>query len=375
MDKKIFVIHHNGDNDGLMSGTIAYQNYRKEIEEGSVVLRGYDYELHADWMDEVRDLVDEGKQVLLQFVDITPAVEWFELNRNEINDGLIEIQIFDHHEKRYNDIISLKLPIDYHFSVEWCGSKIYLDWWKQQFNGNLANNKNVSKVFASFVDEYEKYVDAWDTWKFVQMRGKEHDILAFNETLMTVHDVESFNNVLMKRSLSSILRQGYYIIDFKIRNNIPGMLKNAMVCDLKLEELKDITNLPILLIQGSPSYYSEIFIKEVLKDKKFLILFYNMDYKNDVVHLSVRNSVKGSFDCAEIAYRFNSNGGGHRDAAGTDVEVSYFLAILQQAMEQSMLPENKKLIEELPVAGMDAKIIQDFLLYKNLNEYGVKSLD
>lgn len=377
MDKiKTIIVHHSGDNDGLMSGTIAYQMYKSEIKNGTVVLYGYDYQDRAKWMDDVESLLADDYTLYLQFIDITPSVEWLTSVKDYIADSFLKIQIFDHHEMRYNDIMDLKLPyIDYHFSTAWCGSKIYLDYWKEILGGNLLNNKNCSKVFASLVDEYETYVDAWDTWKFVNMRSKEHDILAFNETFGTVHDVESFNNLIHKRSIVSILRQGYYIIDFIIRNNLVSMFRNAMISTCELQGIKEVTNYPLLLIQGKPSYYAECFLKNAVNDTQFVVLYYNYDFKNNSVNVSIRNSVKGTFDCAELARKFVSNGGGHRDAAGCTMTVDDFNKLINVGIIESQKVESQKILEKLPVSGFDSEIIQGMLMYKNLNDMLVQNLD
>ena len=362
MKDKLVIVHHDGDNDGLMGGTLATVRYKKMLEKDEALIFGYDYQPEHEWMNTVNRLL-EDTTVTMEFIDISPYLPWLETMKTYLEDGLLKIKLYDHHKLKHDDIMALQLPnITSYFDDEFCGSMIYYNAWVKDSGGNLMNNRGMNYVFASIINHYVKLVDAWDTWKFVNLPGEEQTILAFNETFMLTKTVSEFYNMMMDHSYVEIINRGMVIVDYQIRNVIPSMLKNSMITSTSIDGIEEHTQLPVLMIQGKPSYYAEQFLNETFKDKKFVVLYYNMNFTTGEVKLSLRNTVKGTFDCAKLARSFDPNGGGHADAAGCTMTFKEFMPLINNAITDSEELSNKKLLEELPVKGFDSKIIKRLMI-------------
>lgn len=362
MKNKLIIVHHDGDNDGLMGGTLATVRHAKSLDKGDALIFGYDYQPEHEWMNTVNTLLEDS-EVRMEFIDISPYIPWLETVRQYLEDGLLKIHVYDHHALKHDDIMSLQLSnVTYTFDNKICGSRIYYESWLKDSGGDLMNNPGMNPVFASIVGQYVELVDAWDTWKFVNMAGQERVILAFNETFMLTKTVAEFYSMMMDKSYVEIINRGMVIIDYTIRQVIPRMFKNSMISNTSIDGIEEHTNLPVLLVQGKPSYYAEQFINETFRDKRYVVLYYGMNFVEGTVGISLRNTVKGTFDCAKLARSFDPNGGGHADAAGCTMTLSEFMPLINNAIEDASNPTNVKLIENLPIKGFDSKIIQDMLI-------------
>lgn len=321
--KNIIIVHHDGDNDGMMAGTIAYNMYAEEIKNEFVKLYGYNYQPEGEFMSEVE--TENPTNKLFQFIDITPSLDWLESIKDELEAGTIEIQIFDHHELKYKDILELKLPnIEYHYDSEYCGSYIYLRHWKEMLNDNLLNNDNVSMLFDAKIQQYVDMVDCYDTWKFVKLSHGKERVLAFNEFFDMRTSVEEFSDAILMYSLNDVIEEGKIIIEYKIKKEIPRQIKNTI-----LSSNYSQNSHPLLLVPGSSSFYSQKIMNEWFSGHILGIIYYNIDLKTKQVFLSLRSNIPNTIDCAKLARTFNPSGGGHKEAAGCSIGLDDFMTTFQ----------------------------------------------
>lgn len=321
----IIVVHHNWDNDGFMSGVIALNMYRAEVQSGFVKLYGYGYEESHPFMEEVSQSGNTNK--LFQFIDVTPTCDWLLSIKEELTNGTISVQIFDHHQLKYEDIQNLQLPgIDYHFDNGFCGAYIYYNHWKQLLNGNLLNNDNVSTLFDAKIHFYIEHIDAYDTWKFNQYEStiKKNEVLAFNEFFSLHQSVTAFDMAMLTNPIQEIIKKGMVIVEYKTKKEVPSQLKKAFLT--KVQYVSDV-KFPLLMVSGSSSYFSQKVLNEHFAGHLMGIIYYNIDLKKKEVSLSIRSNIPNTIDCAVVARKFNPTGGGHKEAAGCTLPLDTFFEL------------------------------------------------
>lgn len=320
------VVHHNADPDGIMSATLAKYLYRRDNlqflglpRNTTIEFCGYNYETESPWMN-VADTV-EYKFV---FIDITPTVEWLESVKERIADKTVSVQIFDHHHLKYNDILETHIPVEYHFSDRWCGSKIFYDWIHYTLcNGDEQTERQIYNDIAYYrIHSFVTYVDLYDTWKFVNENtydeSKRKEIIAVNEFLNAFVPDETFRKVMLHYDWETILKTGKVLLHKKDAECL-NQIRNMIIGD------------GMFIITGSSSYMIQEAIQKCT-DKPMLLLFATKkDIFSNEINLSLRSAVPNTIDCAVEARKFNPTGGGHKEAAGCTVDVEKFKTTLEQA--------------------------------------------
>lgn len=320
------VVHHNADPDGIMSATLAKYLYRRDNlqflglpRNTTIEFCGYNYETESPWMN-VADTV-EYKFV---FIDITPTVEWLESVKERIADKTVSVQIFDHHHLKYNDILETHIPVEYHFSDRWCGSKIFYDWIHYTLcNGDEQTERQIYNDIAYYrIYSFVTYVDLYDTWKFVNENtydeSKRKEIISVNEFLNAFVPDETFRKVMLHYDWETILKTGKVLLHKKDADCL-NQIRNMIIGD------------GMFIITGSSSYMIQEAIQKCT-DKPMLLLFATKkDIFSNEINLSLRSAVPNTIDCAVEARKFNPTGGGHKEAAGCTVDVEKFKTTLEQA--------------------------------------------
>lgn len=319
------VVHHNADPDGIMSATLAKYLYRKDNlmflglpRQTTIEFCGYNYETKAAWMN-LADIV----QYKFVFIDITPTIEWLESVKERIADKTVSVQIFDHHHLKYNDILETHIPVEYHFSDRWCGSKIFYDWIHYTLcNGDEQTERQIYNDIAYYrIHSFVTYVDLYDTWKFVNENTydetKRKEIIAVNEFLNAFVPDETFRKVMLHYDWETILKTGKVLLHKKDTDCL-NQIRNMFIGD------------GMIVITGSSSYMIQEAIQKCT-DKPMLLLFVTKkDIFSNEINLSLRSAVPNTIDCAVEARKFNPTGGGHKEAAGCTVDVEKFKTTLEQ---------------------------------------------
>lgn len=322
----IRVVHHNADPDGIMSATLAKYLYRRDNlqflglpRNTTIEFCGYNYETESPWMNVANTV--EYKFV---FIDITPTIEWLESVKERIADKTVSVQIFDHHHLKYNDILETHIPVEYHFSDKWCGSKIFYDWIHYTLcNGDEQTERQIYNDIAYYrIHSFVTYVDLYDTWKFVNENTydetKRKEIIAVNEFLNAFVPDETFRKVMLHYDWETILKTGKVLLHKKDTDCL-NQIRNMFIGD------------GMIVITGSSSYMIQEAIQKCT-DKPMLLLFVTKkDIFSNEINLSLRSAVPNTIDCAVEARKFNPTGGGHKEAAGCTVDVEKFKNTLEQA--------------------------------------------
>lgn len=320
------VVHHNADPDGIMSATLAKYLYRRDNlqflglpRNTTIEFCGYNYETESPWMN-----VEDTVEYKFVFIDITPTVEWLESVKERIADKTVSVQIFDHHHLKYNDILETHIPVEYHFSDRWCGSKIFYDWIHYTLcNGDEQTERQIYNDIAYYrIYSFVTYVDLYDTWKFVNENtydeSKRKEIIAVNEFLNAFVPDETFRKVMLHYDWETILKTGKVLLHKKDADCL-NQIRNMIIGD------------GMFIITGSSSYMIQEAIQKCT-DKPMLLLFATKkDIFSNEINLLLRSAVPNTIDCAVEARKFNPTGGGHKEAAGCTVDVEKFKTTLEQA--------------------------------------------
>lgn len=318
MIKKTFlrVVHHNADNDGIMSATLAKLAYREKnfeilgIDKNTTVeFYGYNYETDAEWMHY---LINDSITKFV-FIDITPTLDFLESVKNLISEKSVEIEIFDHHHMKYDEILKTQIPVTYHYSDRWCGSKIFYDFLKEKTGNKL------SKIFPTIImlriGSFMEYVDSYDTWKFVNENAydeaKRNEIILVNKFLNLFIGESTFENVIKKYSWENIILIGKHLIYEADTNNIK-LLENMVIGE------------NVIVIYGSSSYQVQEAIQKCTIKRRLLIFANIKDLTSGEVTLGLRSAVPNTIDCAVEARKLNPTGGGHKEAAGCKTTLAKF---------------------------------------------------
>lgn len=339
MTKKKFirVIYHNADNDGIMSATLAKLAYREKnfnilgIDKNTIVeFYGYNYETDSEWMHY---LVNDSITKFV-FIDITPTLDFLESVKNLISEKNVEIEIFDHHHMKYDEIMKSQIPVVYHYSDRWCGSKIFYDYIREK-TGN-----NTTKIFPTIIvlrlGTFIEYVDSYDTWKFANENAcseeKRKDIILVNKFLNLFIEEGTFENVIKKYSWDDIILIGKHLIYEADSINLK-LLQNMIIGE------------NVIIINGPSSYQVQESIQKCTLKRKLIIFANIKDLSSGEVTLGLRSAVPNTIDCALEARKLNPTGGGHKEAAGCKTTFKKFfneiLMFAKNYQDSNMLETEK----------------------------------
>ena len=321
----IRVIHHNADNDGIMSATLAklaFVESNFEIlgikKDTSISFFGYNYETDSKWMHNIF----ENDLTKFVFIDITPTIEFLESVKKLILSKNVEIEIFDHHHMKYDDIMKTQIPVTYHYSDRWCGSKIFYDWLIEKTGNKLESI--FEDVIAIRLSSFVNYVDLYDTWKFVNENvyneKTRQEVILTNKYLDVFKSQETFADVIRKISWGEIYGVGKYLL-LKDDENNRNIINSMIIGEDK-----------IFLFGPSSYQVQEAIQKSTTKPK--LLIFANMkDLMSGNVTLGLRSAVPNTIDCAVEAHKLNPTGGGHKEAAGCTMNYNDFVNVVAESQE------------------------------------------
>ncbi len=335
--KKILMIHHSADLDGVFSGALLniYNDYilNKDLFETKIV--GYNYgkdDTVDTWLNYNEEIYDN-----YIFVDITPPINWLSDILTKTNST---VKIYDHHHNVYQEILN-KVPetkkLTYNFEISNCGAMIFYQKClvplqiNQIFDINQINN----------IESILYLVDEYDTWKW--KNSNNIDALALNEFFnyhnlnlslaINLLDNTRNNDDLITLDIDAIINFGKSIINFK--QNI-ALFEEHLIIELFESKQK------FVIINNKANTYSIDYVKSKIDSAlnqplsgifhnselekyigvKAIIFYNNINFINDKINLSVRG-VNSNFDCCEfIKFLTNNNGGGHYSAAGGSMELS-----------------------------------------------------
>lgn len=360
--KRIAIIYHNADMDGLMSGTFA-KKFFDLLKEDARTATLFDYTLigYNYGKDESVDTWLTNNQLynIYMFIDITPPIEFL--------DKLItgqEVMILDHHKKAYQDITErVKFArydnVHYFFNAEESGAKIFFREIK-----NISRLKK-EKTFYSILLERSPFihseiienirvyfnhprfinlinlVSSYDTWQWVD--SKEYNALYLNESFYDLRSIEDYEPIVFDKridylTVNDLLKIGRNSVDFKM--NLAKSTKHILI----KSEYKYI-------VFFAKNQYNIYFDTETIKEKyKQLeieidaICSFNINLLKSSVTVSSR-SIKNDFNCYEFINTF-AEGGGHKGAAGGIIELYEFQKYLIQnnINEQELIEFNNQLL-------------------------------
>lgn len=313
--KKILVIHHDADMDGLTSGMLASLVNRLN---NNMTILGYNYQLEPkdgenEWLNFKWFLDNKFDEI--QFIDVTPPIKWFE-NLRILKDILpsLKIKIYDHHEPVYHLITKLDsyqkflFAIKYHFSPDMCGALIY----QQKYASKYLILDSI-QTFLFNVSEY-------DTWAW--SKNNNQTPVAINEYMLQfktvqqyldLHDRGKFGN----SNLPIIIEKGFEFIDFKrIQAENTKHLLHTFDGDLMV----------IINDKANNSHIEFIKQRYLSEPIKGVIFYKDIDFINETINVSVR-SIAPEFDCKEFVQKISSGlGGGHKGSAGVQMSFGLFLS-------------------------------------------------
>lgn len=329
---KVAIIHHNGDMDGLMSGTLAkltwetIQNFNSEVVYN---IFGYNYGKNPDedvWLDYLSNEYD-----YYQFIDVTPPITW--LTAMSVRKSTIHI--FDHHKPVFEQIQTLPIARNnnesfiYYFNENYCG--VYIYWLELLSKINfiddslLTNKENILNNLRKFIDttfyyELIKLVDQYDTWKWQNNENAINwNALYVNEFFLNYKTIDEFYQICFGNiKLSNIIDKGETISEIKSQ-----IAKNTK------HFLATINNYQMCIINDKASIYHINNVKSLYPDVVGIIFYKDLNLLFSTINLSVRQIDK-TFDCNEFVKSISTNGGGHQGAAGCQIMIGNFLNLINK---------------------------------------------
>jgi len=315
--KKVAIIYHSKDCDGLMSGYLLRKRYFDTIINNNMEINmfPYNYEESAEWMDN-----DYDEYI---FGDVTPTLGWIFTHYKKMESKEIKVIIFDHHQQRYDDICKnfddALILIDYKFMSIWGACEI--------IDTNLFNSQY--SMITQFISDY-------DTWKFANESYnpvRKEDVLAFNQYMIQFQNLSNFSN-----AIDHLIAVGNMEIDgkFKLENEFgfklyidKGKTLIQQVISKNLDDIKSGIWIGInFFYEGFPNYWMIEKLKIINPALQYMIC-YNINSSKQSIKFSVRSG--NNSDCLLIANRFK--GGGHRDAAGFTVPISEGCEIIKNPIK------------------------------------------
>lgn len=391
---KNLTIYHDADMDGVTSGILALKLRELVLINKSIVVHedalswdiiGYDYGKDSN-IDTWLNLIDSNGELLydnIQFIDITPPLEFITKAIPYMNENKLNIHIFDHHENAFNSIIeelnknefliNINPSFSYFFDPNFSGAYIFKyfilnnnDWifklFGFYFNYVMFESKNIfiefyKKTIHKHVDEFaqikntfdieiqkafnnehiNKFVDnvsTYDTWKWYESKDEKIP-LALNEAFMQTWKSEVNEDLLMMVKkffvlsdhgytfspyiFNTLLHTGYDIVDYKQNESFSTKHELVTFFDKKLA-----------IINNRANFYDSENIKELYPNGDVVgVLYCNPEYVFDSIKLSIR-IIDDKTDGNELMKLITeNNGGGHKFAAGGKTKLTRFLYLIE----------------------------------------------
>lgn len=305
-----YLIHHI-DGDGYFSGFIVNNfsniefNKRFEFNYEKKVPKNDKY----SWYYEI----DDNKQYNYYFVDITPSINWIEMQLEEFPNN--KIIVIDHHP--ICEKLSKYGNVELHYDKNVSASKIAYDLFGTNIVYKLKNDIKLNNL-----EQILHKIDMYDTWSFDELPHKssvKRDILAFQEYVKTLlpqgfdmfcYEIKNLIHYL--NDYKSSLEIGRQIVSVK------EMLSHKTLDKCLIDTSSD--NIIKLLIEGVADYYLFDLIRDKFKsfNQDILYVCFNYNLKSKMCNFSVRSILKSKDNFENSAQNFaeQMGGGGHLNAGG-----------------------------------------------------------
>lgn len=393
---KVLTVYHKIDMDGIMSSMLAIRA-SKLIEENKSItytddffwnILGYNYGKKID-EDPWLALVDSENKLLynyVQFVDITPPLEYLEKCLPYLTSGELSIDIFDHHQNAYTDIMELFETnnvssnnefFNYYFNQEYSGAFIYWDsicnanWIFDRFGflfGPLFLTKQNKSNFSVFVDLIKKpvpkvsedniivanikstindeintnsmykligMVSLWDTWGWY--RNQDFRALYLNEGFMQNFKVKCSEN--LGKMYNMIFHENNTLNEYFLSNTIddgkPISVLNFNLAKQSKHELFCFGGWNFVAINKSANFYDTENVKQKYINYNIdAVVYYTTSLLNNTVNISLR-TVNSLLDCSQaVKLMTGGNGGGHFSAAGGQTSINQFFNLIIEKIDE-----------------------------------------
>ena len=401
---KVLTVYHNADTDGIMSAILAIRAKKLVMKNKSInyidnfdwSIIGYNYGKKIE-KDPWLALVDSENNLLynyIQFVDITPPLEYLKKCLPYLISGELSIDIFDHHANVYTDINELfekeiyqmkySISFNYYYNNKYSGAFIY---WDSLFNSNwiidrfqflFAHKIKEENIFSNFknsilkplnkynISEYgiivksikqtisddintaEMYnligiVSQWDTWAWY--KSKNFKALYFNEGFMKLFKVNSNENIhdLYNRIFLGNDKFNNHFLNNTIDYGEPLSAINFEISKTTKHELFSFAGWNFVAINKSANYYDTEHVKQKYYGKYLdAVVYYTTSLLNNTVNISIR-SITDLVDCNKVVKMMtNGFGGGHFSAAGGQTSVNEFFNLLIEPIDETKIQHSDK---------------------------------
>lgn len=393
----VLTVYHNADTDGIMSAILAIRanklvmsnksiNYTEDFNWNII---GYNYGKKID-EDPWLALVNSENKLLynyIQFVDITPPIEYLVKCLPYLISGKLAIDIFDHHENVHKDILALiekeiiqmKYVVDfnYYYNNEYSGAFIYwnsivnsnwiIDRFKFLFAHKITENdifsnlknpilkslklgkyqisefeiisKKINETILNYINTSEFYnligiVSQWDTWAWYKSRNFK--ALYFNEGFMKLFKVNSAENIhnLYNKIFLENDKFNNHFLNNTIDYGEPLSNINFELAKTTKHEFFCFAGWNFVAINKSANYYDTEHIKQKYYGNYLdAVVYYNTSLLNNTVNISIR-SITDLVDCNKVVKMMtNGNGGGHFSAAGGQTSINQFFSLVIEKIE------------------------------------------
>ncbi len=312
--KRIAMIYHSTDNDGLMCGFLMQKFLQFDEKEFELEFIPYNYQTNSDWMKQNFDSY--------YFADVTPPIDWLLLT---LGTG-ISATIFDHHESFNTKLLKTKIYLSsnftYYYDINKSGSKILWDYIvsnqmikKYELSAPRYNNTTSIENIDLLVD----LVNAYDLWLFTKdnfeirrpnlgIRFNTIDVLGFNTYF------SSKNLLEFRRKFSDVKKD--FFSDALISQIKTGKIMNEQkIIDaqktVKSGNFIDVNGINVFCFNASVNYFIEQEIKKQYPSIKFWLGF-NINLEQDIITFAPRSV--GDVSVIPLCERWG--GGGHKNAGG-----------------------------------------------------------
>lgn len=324
MESKIALIYHSADVDGLASGSLLEFVFRNLSNFGNKIK--YDLIPYNYGTDVTRNPWLSNKEYTeYYFVDITPPLGWFEVNRERIMKGIIRINIFDHHEPIMLKISELEdgniiSRLNYFFNKEMCGALIFFSTFQDFFLQIHDINLDILMNELKAKEIYEKLVliSSYDTWAFNEWKDRKKILgcIGFTEYLyMYTNDIKEFYNKFFETPFSQIMSAGMLLSEYKL-----GIADKIIHTGFYSEKER------AFIVQGIPSWFTtQKIIDKYTECEKIIYFGFKLENPQIEVKVSCRVCAQDTFDCVEYLNLYcDLNSGGHKNAAGGSMSFASF---------------------------------------------------
>lgn len=312
MDKKILVIHHKSDNDGILSAALI-TNYLLSNNHNKIHLWGVDY-------DDLNNLWKEGTEAMIKKFGGCFGVLMTDMSFNDPNamiwmkENIDNFYWFDHHKPiideskgKFDDIPGIRNTQQ---SAILCVYQFIYD----------PGLKRVPTVLQTLSD--------YDCWQWVNKNYEESYIMAFNTgyTFISKLDVNFWLGHLeyilegKDKTLNKEALEKGQIIEQYNSEKYEKILKNSDKSWL-------VNNEKTVVVFTSDSTWSNLFKSLRDTDVKHAVSFKRLESGEWKVGLYNIND-SDTFDCG-LYLKENYNGGGHKGAAGCIISEEQMLEIIK----------------------------------------------